>query len=424
MPFVFGYFKVVGSVGGSIVTEEELEQIIEKARIDRTQRLSFIDDLVDNLPEKIGNLNLTELNLYLFRVQFESIPESIGNLIHLTELNLSVNRITKLPGSIGNLSNLKKLSLDSNKLTELPDSIGNLSNLITLDVHDNKLSKLSETIGNLCNLVYLQSWLNQLNYLPESVCNLSNLDTLNVSWNQLSSLPENIGLSKLTCLDLRNNEMITLPESICNLSGLTTLDLGYNKIVSLPDDIGNLTRLEKLHLSGNQLTHLPKSIEKLTSLTYIDISGNPLYEDISVLQILSNLPNLESVYFLGVELPRRYWLSSFSEWKPEWLLDEENVEIRRILIQEVGYEKICQELNANKIDDWREYTLLRIDDVEQVYDEDTDEEVLEPMVLLKMTCPSTGHIHILRVPPAMTSAEAAITWVNHGIHPDEFAVQT
>jgi hypothetical protein len=48
----------------------------------------------------------------------------------------------------------------------------------------------------------------------------------------------------------------------------------------------------------------------------------------------------------------------------------------------------------------------------------------EPMILLKMTCPSTGHIHILRVPPEMTSAEAAITWVNHGIHPDEFGVQT
>ena len=48
----------------------------------------------------------------------------------------------------------------------------------------------------------------------------------------------------------------------------------------------------------------------------------------------------------------------------------------------------------------------------------------QPMVLLKMTFPSTGHIHILRVPPEMTSAEAAITWVNHGIHPDEFTVQT
>jgi leucine-rich repeat protein SHOC2 len=75
--------------------------------------------------------------------------------------------------------------------------------------------------------------------------------------------------------------------------------------------------------------------------------------------------------------------------------------------------------------------LLKIDGVEVIYEDDepidSPQATLrerEPMLLLKMTCPSTQHIHILRVPPEMTSAEAAITWVNHGIHPDEFAVQT
>jgi leucine-rich repeat protein SHOC2 len=48
----------------------------------------------------------------------------------------------------------------------------------------------------------------------------------------------------------------------------------------------------------------------------------------------------------------------------------------------------------------------------------------EAIVLLKMTCPSTAHIYILRVPSDLVQAEAAITWVNHGIHPDKFAVQT
>nr|WP_264196540.1 hypothetical protein [Microseira wollei] len=41
-----------------------------------------------------------------------------------------------------------------------------------------------------------------------------------------------------------------------------------------------------------------------------------------------------------------------------------------------------------------------------------------------MTCPSTGHIHALRVPPDMTSAREAIRWVNWGIDPEEFSVQT
>jgi hypothetical protein len=127
-------------------------------------------------------------------------------------------------------------------------------------------------------------------------------------------------------------------------------------------------------------------------------------------------PNIDpkiKVRLSWVDMPRRYWTKS-SDWNPQWLIDEENAEVRRVLIQQVGYDRICQELDAIDLDNWREYTLLKI----EVNIED------EPMVLLKMTCPSTGHIHILRVPPEMTSAEAAITWVNHVIHPDKFAVQT
>lgn len=41
-----------------------------------------------------------------------------------------------------------------------------------------------------------------------------------------------------------------------------------------------------------------------------------------------------------------------------------------------------------------------------------------------MTCPSTGHIHALRVPHYMESAREAIRWVNWGIDPEEFSVQT
>jgi leucine-rich repeat protein SHOC2 len=113
-----------------------------------------------------------------------------------------------------------------------------------------------------------------------------------------------------------------------------------------------------------------------------------------------------------------------SEWKSEWLLNEQNAELRRILLQQIGYERICQELDAIELDIWREYKLLKIDGIERFRDWRRGRDINEPMVLLKMTCPSTGHIHVLRVPPEMTSAEAAITWVNHGIHPDKFIVQT
>jgi hypothetical protein len=129
-----------------------------------------------------------------------------------------------------------------------------------------------------------------------------------------------------------------------------------------------------------------------------------------------------TVHMFDVQLPRRYW-TEFSNWKAEWLLDEENASIRQVLIEQLGYEEIYNKLGAVSIDSWREYTLLKLDNMQSLYDEGI-EVGREPMLLLKMTCPSTGNIHILRVPPEMKSAEAAITWVNHGIHPDKFAIQT
>jgi len=116
----------------------------------------------------------------------------------------------------------------------------------------------------------------------------------------------------------------------------------------------------------------------------------------------------------GVLLPEKYGKLHPHQWRSQWILEEENAELRRILIQGIGYEKMLQELQAIALDSWQEYTLLRID-------ADVD---VEPIYLLKMTCPSTGFIHALRVPPDVESAREAICWVNWGISPNEFQVQT
>ncbi len=48
----------------------------------------------------------------------------------------------------------------------------------------------------------------------------------------------------------------------------------------------------------------------------------------------------------------------------------------------------------------------------------------EPIHLLKMTCPSTGNIYVIRVPPNIRSARQAIRWINWGTDPKQFTVQT
>jgi leucine-rich repeat protein SHOC2 len=287
-----------------------------------------------------------------------------------------------------------------------------------------KKPQLEQKIARASRNKWTKLYLNdkQITILPDSIDSLFSLHYLDLGDNQLKLLPDSISsLSRLSVLQLGGNQLTKLPENIGNLDSLTCLDLSGNQLESLPDSIGDCLYLKRLRLNDNRLLDLPDSIINLSKLTELQLANNPL----SDLSILSNLPRLEYVWFLDAYLPRRYWIE-LKKWKPQWLLDEDNTQIRCALIEQLGYEKICKELNAIDLDNWREYSLLKIDGVEAVYDEEKYEKILdrEPMVLLKMTCPSTGHIHILRVPPEMMSAEAAITWVNHGIHPDEFAVQT
>ena len=343
--------------------QEELEQIIEQARLDPSLITTL--DIQDNRP--------IPANL--------SLPESIGALYNLITLSLSN----------------WDFGWDRNQLTSIPESIGSLSNLTNLNLHDNLLTTLPESIGNLYSLIELRLSNNRLEILPESLGNLFSLTKLDLSND--NSISPYFGIEYYNC-----NHLKTIPECIGNLSKLTELNLRSNQLSSL---------------AGNQFTTIPESLCNLSKLEYLNLINNPLTD----LSILQRLPVLSNVYFLGIRLPHRYW-TQLSDWKSEWLLDEDNIEVRRVLIEQLGYQTITKELNSLTVDTWREYTLLRIDKVNEVYSEITKTVNIEPMVLLKMTCPSTHHIHILRVPPEMTSAEAAITWVNHGIHPGQFVVQT
>ncbi len=362
--------------------------------------LSFADRVVEQMLGKLRESLKTEdpgPHLHLAGNSLTSLPLAIGKLTQLTCIELSKNKLTSLPASIGNLTNLSHLDLRGNQLTFLPGSIDNLKNLTHLYLGNNLFDSVPEAIGEMTNLTHLHLNSNYLTSLPESVAKLSGLIELNLSSNNLSDLPLHLD----------------------TFTKLKRLDLSHNKLTKLPSNIGNSIDLVSLNLSGNQLTALPTSIRLLRELTSLDLLGNP----ISDLSILQHIPKLQYIHFLGIYLPRRYW-TKLSEWKADWLRDETNAELRRRLIQQIGYERICQELAAIQLDSWREYTLLKIDGVERFRDWRRGRDIRQPMVLLKMTCPSTGHIHVLRVPPEMTSAEAAITWVNHGIHPDKFVIQT
>ena len=151
------------------------------------------DDFQLVLPENIGDLtNVEEIDLSYCGLR--RIPESIGNLINLKYIDLTNNQLTTIPESIGRVVNLKKLNLSMNRLLTLPDSIGNLVNLTKLDLSYNRLTTIPDSIGNLQNLEILNLRGNQLTTLHHSIGNLINLQHIDISeCPLLTSLPESIG---------------------------------------------------------------------------------------------------------------------------------------------------------------------------------------------------------------------------------------
>lgn len=102
--------------------------------------------------------------------------------------------------------------------------------------------------------------------------------------------------------------------------------------------------------------------------------------------------------------------------KAKWILSERNAEIRKLIIEKIGWTKILSDLDAKLVDQWNGYELYRI--------QPRDQFIRESFQLLKMKCPSADSDYVLCVPPNFNTAKGAIRWVNRGIAPELFFKQT
>jgi hypothetical protein len=113
--------------------------------------------------------------------------------------------------------------------------------------------------------------------IPESIGNCVNLKSLDLSGNKLVKIPESIGnCVNLSYLCLWDNNLVKIPKSIAKLSNLTELDLSYNQLVNIPASIENLINLKELSLYENLLQEIPNFIGELSNLVELDLSKNKL----------------------------------------------------------------------------------------------------------------------------------------------------
>ncbi|XP_036431958.1 leucine-rich repeat and calponin homology domain-containing protein 1 isoform X2 [Colossoma macropomum] len=168
--------------------------------------------LTDVPPEVVHLVSLETLNLYHNCIR--SIPDSIIGLQSLTSLNISRNQLSVLPACVCGLP-LRVLNASNNKLNALPESLGQLSSLMELDVSCNEVTALPRHIGRLKALRELNVRRNLICVLPEDLADLP-LVKFDFSCNKVSTIPVCYRkMTQLQSLQLENNPLQSPPAQIC-----------------------------------------------------------------------------------------------------------------------------------------------------------------------------------------------------------------
>ncbi|MHA1338590.1 MAG: leucine-rich repeat domain-containing protein [Promethearchaeota archaeon] len=259
-----------------------LEKIEEKIgrKIPKVNFVRWIEEFPNKsfvIKHQVGyvaeNKHITRLGLS--NLKLSNLPEEIGNLEYLEELDAINNLINQIPLTICILKNLKELRLYKNQIKQISDCISRLEKLQYLNLGVNQLTKIPESLGFLNNLIELNLCFNQIAQIPKTIGNCRKLEVINLDNNLLYSIPEEISqLVNLRILRLAGNQIKKLPQNIGNLKNLRELIVLQNKLEYLPDSIGNLINLKKINASYNLLSILPQSLRNLRNLELFDITKN------------------------------------------------------------------------------------------------------------------------------------------------------
>ena len=240
--------------------------------------------LSGHIPDCLGRGQPQLTLVVIQRNQFTgAVPESLCEASKLNFLYLYRNRLTgTIPSCIGNLAHLTDLELGANDLRgPIPEELCRLVNMQKLYLYNNRLAgTIPSCFGNFLHLTNLELGANDLRGpIPEELCRLVNMQKLYLYKNHLTgTIPSCFGnFTHLTELDLDTNYLReSLPASLCRLFDLEYLYLYDNHLDgTLPTCFGtSFPKLQAMPLNDNYLHGYLPMIWNLPSLISIVLSNN------------------------------------------------------------------------------------------------------------------------------------------------------
>ncbi|XP_066844897.1 leucine-rich repeat and calponin homology domain-containing protein 1 isoform X3 [Anser cygnoides] len=218
-----------------------------------TVRADLSKNRLTEVPTELCHfVSLETLNLYHNCIKV--IPDAIVNLQMLTYLNLSRNQLSSLPACLCGLP-LKVLIASNNKLGSLPEEIGQLKQLMELDVSCNEITALPQQIGQLKSLKELNVRRNYLEVLPPELVQLP-LVKFDFSCNKVLVIPICFRkMVQLQVLLLDNNPLQSPPAQICTKGKVHIFKY-------LTVQACQIKTADSLYLNAIEQPHLPQPVEE------------------------------------------------------------------------------------------------------------------------------------------------------------------
>ena len=280
----------------------------------------------------------------------------------------------------------------------------------SLDVSNSGLLELPK--GLVCNQLHAQNL--SITSLPADIAVRFRMDLSGCE--QLSSLPENLRVGSLLlreCIGLQ-----ALPNGIdtsfLDLTGCVQLEAfpeygsigighlvlrGCSRLKTLPNWLGQLAQLD---LAGcEQIDSLPKGLQISSWLDMADTA-------------ITKLENPKTkLRWRGVSIEARIAFEPESITAEE-IIETENLELRRVKLERMGYETFLKNVKAQVLDTDQDAggsrKLLRVP-----FKNDED------FVAVWVICPSTRRNYVLRVPPKTKTCHQAAAWLAGFDNPNDYA---